>query len=744
MAHKFLKRLLSGFLPILLLLLSLLVSLYSLSTAVEGDGNLKQSYFWLLLLNVAGLVLLVGLIGNNLLRLIRQYRNHVTGSRLTVRLVLIFVILVLVPVSVVYYFSLQFIQRGIDSWFDVRIEQAFEDTLELSRLSLFERKREYLHKSEKIRDQLDRLPAVEHPLMLDEMRRNIDADELDLLTEKARVVAVSFVDSLKVTPWLPDQSVLHQALLQGQYIAVEERQDQGLYVRIILPLYRQGDIAAEQYFLQALFPVSGKISQLAESVQSSYGHYRRLAYLREPLKFSFILTLSLVLLLSVLSAIWMAFYFAHRLVAPIRVLAIGTRVVASGDYGKRLPRFANDELGFLVESFNEMTRKIADGQNEVRRSHQLAVQERAYLRTVLASLSSGVLTLDAEGTVTMSNIAAKQILAADLDQCLGKPFEEIARVFPALAPLVEDVFPCLQDKQNDWQHELKLGLSSGRRIIICSGIALPDIDGLPAGHVIVIEDVTMLLQAQRDAAWGEVARRLAHEIKNPLTPIQLSAERLRHKYLPDMAGQDARLLDRSTHTIIQQVEVMKELVKAFSEYARTPRLNLRRQDLKNVIFEVCELYRNDVSGIRFKLDIDESLPEVVFDAGRIRQLLHNLIKNAREAAGSEGSCLITLSCHGIRGSDRENDLIEIHVADNGPGIPEDMIEQVFEPYVTGKLKGSGLGLPIVKKIVEEHGGRIWVENLEQGGACFIIRLPVQGGSQTAAGNNRHHHRTEET
>ncbi len=254
--------------------------------------------------------------------------------------------------------------------------------------------------------------------------------------------------------------------------------------------------------------------------------------------------------------------------------------------------------------------------------------------------------------------------------------------------------------------------------------------------------MTTLLQAQRDAAWGEVARRLAHEIKNPLTPIQLSAERLRHKYLPAMAGQDARLLDRSTHTIIQQVEVMKELVKAFSEYARSPHLNLRLQNLRTVIFEVCELYRNDVSGIRFQLDIDDALPKVVFDAGRIRQLLHNLIKNAREAAADDDGCLITLSCHSIHDSAGDADLVELHIHDNGPGIPDEMIDQVFEPYVTGKLKGSGLGLPIVKKIVEEHGGHIWVENSHHSGACFIIRLPLQGGTQTADSNGRHKHRIE--
>ncbi len=438
------------------------------------------------------------------------------------------------------------------------------------------------------------------------------------------------------------------------------------------------------------------------------------------------MTLSLVLMLSVLSAIWMAFFFAHRLVAPIRVLAIGTRVVASGDYGKRLPRFANDELGFLVESFNEMTRKIARGQEEVRRSHQMAVQERAYLRTVLASLSSGVLTLDAEGRLMTINPAAEEILEIALGQVMGRRLDEIAHDHPSIALLIGDWLGALAGGPDHWRHEFGLGLPSGHKIVVCSGTTLPDAEGRPSGHVIVIEDVTTLVQAQRDAAWGEVARRLAHEIKNPLTPIQLSAERIRQKCLPAMSGDEARLLDRSTHTIIQQVEVMKELVKAFSEYARTPRLNLQSQDIGAVIQEVCDLYRNDVSGVRFEVVIDEGLPAVAFDAGRFRQLLHNLIKNAREAA-TDAPCIVMIECHHV--IDEHNDCIELRFHDNGPGIPEDMIERVFEPYVTGKLKGSGLGLPIVKKIVEEHGGRIWVEKSDHRGACFVIRLPLQARAE---------------
>jgi len=310
----------------------------------------------------------------------------------------------------------------------------------------------------------------------------------------------------------------------------------------------------------------------------------------------------------------------------------------------------------------------------------------------------------------------------DLGGYVGHTLTELAADWPDLEGFVTTIDPCLDGSRGDWHNEVVLFGSSGRRVLMCGGVALPEFSDLSGGHVIVFEDVTDLIQAQRDAAWGEVARRLAHEIKNPLTPIQLSAERLRKRYLHNMEPDEAKVLDRATHTIVQQVEVMKELVKAFAEYARTPQLILTRQDLNRVIHEVCDLYLGEKARVGFSLKLASDLPQVEIDAGRIRQLMHNLIKNAIEAGGDGQRCVVTIET--LYGNDKGVGYVELLVHDNGPGIPEEIFGKVFEPYVTGKRRGSGLGLPIVKKIVEEHGGMIWIKNTTEGGACIMIRLPL--------------------
>ncbi|MBI1194503.1 MAG: HAMP domain-containing protein [Gammaproteobacteria bacterium] len=723
MAHPVLRRVMGGFGPILILLISLLASLYSMSTAMENSQPFGDFYFYLLAINIVGILVLIILIGGNLLKLIRQYRNQATGARLTVKLVFMFVMLVIVPVGVVYYFSLQFIQRGIDSWFDVRIGQAFDSAIELSRTAVTDKKRAYLHQILMVKDRLPLSSQSQVSVDLAHLREKTQASEIALLTSGGRILAMSSVDPNDITPRLPDEWVTRLALERGSYVHFDKAEgEEGEGVIRVTVALSANSILADALFLQAVFPVSDRLDELSGRIEDAYTHYKRLNLLHEPLKFSFVLTLSLVLMLSVLSAIWVAFYFARRLVAPIRMLAIGTRVVASGDYDKRLPRYGNDEIGYLVDSFNDMTQRIADARDEVAQSHLLAERERAYLRTVLGSLASGVLTLDAERTVTTVNTAASQILSVDLGAYVGRTLHELAEDWPDLEVFVKTIEPCLEGTREDWHNEAVLFGSSGRRVLMCSGSALPEFSDLSGGHVIVFEDVTDLVQAQRDAAWGEVARRLAHEIKNPLTPIQLSAERLRKRYLQTMDPEDAQVLDRATHTIVQQVEVMKELVKAFAEYARTPQLTLIRQDLNTIIHEVCDLYVGEKARVAFEFKLASDLPQVEIDAGRIRQLMHNLIKNAIEACTGDRICVVTIETQ--YGNDKGVGYIELLVHDNGPGIPEEIFGKVFEPYVTGKRKGSGLGLPIVKKIVEEHGGMIWTKNKSEGGASIMIRLPL--------------------
>jgi nitrogen fixation/metabolism regulation signal transduction histidine kinase len=718
-----------GALPMAVLSVLLLISLYLMGEATRNSEEFGRLYIVLLAINIFGLVTLVTLIAANLVRLVRQHRQRVVGARLTVRLLVAFTLITLVPVSVVYYFSMDFIRRGIDSWFDVRFERGFDDALELSRISLDERKRDYLRRTNQLGGTLSLLPNGQADIQLSDMRSQSDAWELTLLGANGHIIAFSSANPLALLPNLPSETVLRQVRQGTPYVGVDPIGDYELYIRVVLelPVMSPTD---ETRFLQALFPVSSRMNELAASVDAAASGYKQLAYLRAPLKYSFELTLSLVLLLTLLFALWAAFYSARRLVAPVRVLAMGTRAVAAGDYDRQLPQHSSDELGFLVKSFNDMTRRLAQARDEARLSQEQAEGERAYLSAVLGRLSSGVITLDAQGAIRTANAAAAQILGVELGGLLAKPLARLGDTHEHVKPFIDTVIPQFADNRGEWRREAVIYGPAGRQVLICGGAPLSTADQ-SGGKVLVFEDVTALVQAQRDAAWGEVARRLAHEIKNPLTPIRLSAERMRRKYLGAMAPEEADILDRSTHTIVKQVEVMEEMVKAFSEYARTPQLRLQSLDLNVLINEVLDLYRGDAASVRFATELDPGLPRLRVDAGRIRQLLHNLIKNSIEAAQPGQACVVSIRT--ARTEESTGRTAELRVQDNGPGLPPEMLGGFFEPHFSTKRRGSGLGLAIVKKIVEEHGGSVTAENAAGGGAVIIVRFPLDLPVDAAGG-----------
>ena len=716
-----LKRFMAGKSPVIVLFILLLTSLYLLGGATQNSELFGRLYSLLLVINILTILLLFTLIGRHLYQLIKQYRSRITGSRLTARLVIMFVVLSVTPVSVVYYFSLEFLKRGIDSWFDVRVEKALNDALELSQASLGIRTQELLRQTRLIAKQVKNTPNELAALALNDLGNKSEATELTIFSTTGRIVA----SSSKQT-----DSLIPQRLSDTAYITIsQDLPDIGLVptskdqlsVRIALHLPANPPVTKKR-ILQALYNTPERISILADSVQTAYGNYNELAYMRIPLKYSFILTLSLVLLLSILTAIWAAFFHARRLMAPITDLVEGTRAVAAGDYDKRLPLPGRDELGFLVHSFNQMTSKIALAQEAAKASQKQVEQQNAYLEVVLAHLSSGVLTFDEQYRLHSSNTTADQILGLELLHYYGQPLQNIVDEHAQIQQFADIIQPHLEDKEQEWRDEATLFGTEGRQILMCRGTSLPHTVTLQGGHVVVFDDITNLLQAQRNAAWGEVARRLAHEIKNPLTPIQLSAERLRHKYLAKMAPEDAEVLDRSTHTIVQQVETLKEMVKAFSDYARMPTLQLQRANLNTIITEVRELYHNEATATKFTLHLDNKMPVIEADVGRMRQLLHNLIKNALEAMPADHQGMLRITTHCVE--KHKCGYVELRIEDNGPGIPENMFNQLFEPYVTSKPKGSGLGLAIVKKIVEEHGGVIWAENRVGGGTAIILLMPV--------------------
>jgi nitrogen fixation/metabolism regulation signal transduction histidine kinase len=718
-----------------------LAALLLFSRITENSDDFSRLQEWILLVNILGIVLLVVLIAVNLVRLLRDYRNHVPGSRLRTRMVTLLVALAVIPLVAVYLFSVQFINRGIDSWFDVDVESGLSTAFELSQRALDLQRRENLEQLQRMAERLATVREVDMVSQLGALRRDSRAVGLVVFDASRQIpMFTSFENPQAAGPLALSEEVIFQ-LSQGPYVSLEPRAD-GAYQIVAAVTLSSSFPGGQPRILQAVFPVEERLSVLANAVQETHSQYGELSYLRTALKYSFTLTLSLVLLIAVLASVYGAFFSAHRLVVPIQQLMQGTRAVARGDFGTRLPTPPeSDEISFLINSFNDMTQRLAKAHQEADNSRQMVERERGKLAVILARLTTGVVSLEADMRIRTANHAAGAILGVNLDAHVGESLVELATPHPLLGQFLAVSASHLERGETEWREQIVLKGEVGRRVLMCACTELPGEGDAPGGYVVVFDDITALLQAQKDAAWGEVARRLAHEIKNPLTPIQLSAERLRRRYIGSRSA-DPELLDRATHTIIQQVESMKEMVNAFSQYARTPDMDVTRFDLNTLIAEVTELYRHHEHPVKIELALDETLPAVEADQGRLRQVLHNLLRNALEALERQPDGRIEVATH--RRGDDGADLVEIVVSDDGPGFVEEIMGQAFDPYVTSKPKGTGLGLAIVKKLVEEHGGQIRARNLEQRGAEISILLPItsETGIAHTGSYRRHDNRRE--
>jgi nitrogen fixation/metabolism regulation signal transduction histidine kinase len=697
-----------------------LAALYLLASAAQNSAQFEHWLPWILLINISGLLTLVVLLASKFYGLVKDFRRHVPGSRLKGRTVAIFSALAVGPILVVYYFALQFLNRGIDSWFELEVSQGLKDTRELSHAAVEVRVREFLQHTEVVAHELSGLPEFDLIRTLDRERRDSTALEFTVVGAQTQIIATSSDRPMDELPVPATDEMMLQVRRGRPYVSLDTDSVGGYVIRTAAPLDPSANSASR--VLIALYPVPQQLSQLADTVQRSYTQYANLVQLRRPLKSTFVLILTFVVLMSLIAAVYGAFSAAQRLVQPVQDLIAGTRAVAKGNYDTQLPRHSHDELGFLVSSFNDMTKRLGRSREETRRSQQAVEAERAGLAVILARLSTGVVSLDPDLKVRTANQAASAILGVDLEAAVGAPFDESINDGELFSHFLAAVRSRLGADQLDWREQLELPSDSGRRVLMCACTELPNDVGAASGVVLVFDDITTLLQAQRDAAWGEVARRLAHEIKNPLTPIQLSAERMRRKFLGSMNAEDALILERATHTIVAQVDAMKQMVNAFSEYARAPDMHIAAFDLNQLITEVVDLYRAQESMAELKLRLSPQLPQIWADRVRIRQILNNLVTNSLEAL--EGKPLSCVEIETQVVEDGPKQMAAIIVCDNGPGFPRELIGTVFDPYVTSKPKGTGLGLAIVKKIVEEHGGRIEADNQRTGGARVRILLPL--------------------
>ncbi len=723
--------------PVAVLSALLLLALVLMNAATQNSEVFGKMYSLLLLVNLLGIVVLLGLIGFNLYRLLIQYRTRVIGSRLTLRLFVMTVLLSTIPVITVFFFSLQAINRGIDSWFDVKVEKALDDALLLGRTALDAIKQDLVNKGHDMANELsgtsDRLVVP----TLNYLREQYDVSELALFTSEGRVIGFSAQEGPEtgtLVPDAPSEAVRAQIRRGLTYANLDPMPDGELRLRVVVPVYPR-DVGAPQNALQILQPLPNRYANLGQSVQSAFAEYEKLVYLRGPLKFGFTLTLSLVALVTVLLSLWASILAARRVAAPLRDLAEGTASVAAGNYRTRLPVPGNDEVGVLVKSFNDMTTRIHEAQTEIRRGQREAEMQRTYLETVLTHLSSGVLSFDARHNLRTYNAAANHILGLELEQGVGKRLDWIRESDTQLAPLADILEQNMDEDPREWQAEVLLQRNSERMVLMVRGSRLPGLRGRLGGHVIVFDNMTTLIQAQRDAAWAEVARRLAHEIKNPLTPIQLSAERIRQKCMDQLQDKARETLDRSTRTIVDQVDSLKRMVNAFSSYARPVGMQTSSVDINGLVRDVADMYRGESTHPHLELELDAGAPQLHADPGRLRQVLHNLLLNAGDALAKQNDARVQIRTRVVGSAPYRQ--LELEVQDNGPGFPETLMDHLFEPYVTSKEKGTGLGLAIVKKIVEEHNGSLIAANNETG-ACVTLRLPLDENVRETHTSQRKH------
>jgi nitrogen fixation/metabolism regulation signal transduction histidine kinase len=737
------------------------ILLLVLASASDSSSFFDRYYSWLLGLNAAVAGAMVIFVVVALARLYVRYKSGKFGSRLMARLVLLFAGIGVLPGLVIFLVSVQFVSHSIESWFDVKIEAALQSGLNLGRAALDQSLSELgasAHVSSTTLAGQDRESTQA-------ILRRIVAEQDGILSalvvdDGGRLVAAASEDKLaNLAADLPTPSMLKQASMPGGYTQSESGGEPdakdpaaagadsaanaldaatGLRLRVVLAVPEPPGAAPR--FLQLVQSVPVNLATNAEVLHAALNEYKLRFVARVGLRKMYIETLTLTLLLAIFGAVASAFLIASNLAQPLLVLAEGTRAVAEGDLSPRPIVTTSDELGTLTQSFNTMTGQLFEARSAVERNRAALQSAKAHLESVLGNMSAGVIVLDADFNVVNSNDAVDRILLNDVSGHVGRALAEIeglevfaGAVTRAFSTQSAQTAAGSARQRTHWQLEIeiprRIGTSDDHDItLLARGSRLPV--GAGSGYIVVFDDISDVISAQRSVAWGEVARRLAHEIKNPLTPIQLSAERLQMKLEAKLTPEDAALLNRSTSTIVNQVDAMKRMVDDFRDYAKAPPAVLQPLDLNGLIREILGLYlAGDESDI-IHAALAPGLPAVMGDATQLRQVIHNLLANAQDAmlerAGDAAPARIDVTTEAIHyqsAEGGEGTAVRLAIVDNGPGFAPRILSRAFEPYVTSKARGTGLGLPMVKKIVDEHGGRIDIQNRHDGtGASVLILL----------------------
>jgi len=718
-----------------------LVLAFVLSLSTKGGGFYERHFVWLFWVNVAVAGLLLLVLAVAVLRLAVRVRRGKFGSRLLIKLVGIFTVVGLLPGLVIYTVSYQFVSRSIEAWFDVRVAGALDSGLALGKNTLETLKQELGSKTRVAAERLVERDSGPLPLALERLREQLGASEVTVLGPLGQVLAMAGGAAGAGPPERPDAALLRQARLGGLASQVDGLDDEslslggaGASVRALtrLPRSQLTLTGGEDRFLMVVQPVPRSLALNALAVQAAYSEYQQRALARDSLRRMYVGTLTLALILSVFASVLLAVVLGNQLARPLLLLADGVRQVAAGDLTAK-PVFASgDELGGLTRSFADMTAQVSDAREQVQSGVQQLESARTRLQTILDTLSAGVIVFDQEGRIDTVNPGATRILQRPLSAWRGRRLSELPEL-ETLSRSVEQHFELLATspeagERDQWQDSYELARGDGTQLtLLVRGATLfddmpaaPAAPGGPPGpqhsRLLVFDDISEVVSAQRSAAWAEVARRLAHEIKNPLTPIQLSAERLRYKLESRLEGADQSLLLRSVATIVNQVQAMQKLVNEFRDYARLPAAQVKPLDLNALALEVLALYGQATDSGLLQARPEPGLPRIMGDATQLRQVIHNLVQNAFDAVGDRPGARVELRTSAARGEQGELLAVRLAVVDNGPGFSDKVLKRAFEPYVTTKTKGTGLGLAVVKKIADEHGARLRVANLHEGDA----------------------------
>jgi two-component system, NtrC family, nitrogen regulation sensor histidine kinase NtrY len=697
-----------------------LVIAFMLSLTSERD-LFEKNFVWLFWVNLVVAAALLLVIAIAATRLAVRLRSGKFGSRLLIKLAGIFAFVGVVPGVLIYTVSVQFVSRSIETWFDAQVAGALDAGLALGRGTLDALSADLVSKTRLAAERLAENRQAVGPLALERVREQIDAREVMLLGPAGQVLASAGSQAGTITPQRPSAALWRQARVAGAASQLEGLDDEPppggvrpvarVRALALLPSNEISLASREERFLYVTQTVAPQLVGNALAVQSAYREYQRRAIAQDGLRRMYIGTLTLALVLAVFGAVLVAAVLGNQIARPLVVLSDGVREVAEGDLTAK-PVFASrDELGGLTRAFARMTEQLAEAREQVGRGVSQLEGARTRLQTILDSLSAGVIVFDRQRGIDTVNPGATRILRQPLSAFLGRPLDEV----PGLAEFAHQVWQRFElhraspeaGERDHWQDAFDLRVNEQTALnLLVRGAVLPN-----EARLMVFDDITEVVSAQRSIAWAEVARRLAHEIKNPLMPIQLSAERIQHKLVSQLGSADRALLERSVATIVTQVQAMKQLVDEFRDYARLPAARLVPLDLNTVVMEVLALYGQAQEHGRVVAQLASGLPAIMGDATQLRQVIHNLLQNGLDAVAERPDGRVWLRTEFAHGHDDDARAVRLVVSDNGPGFADKVLRRAFEPYVTTKPKGTGLGLAVVRKIADEHGARVRLGNL---------------------------------